>query len=87
MFSNVTYNFAFANKTIYNTLTSNGVTYTNHQYFFDGKAVTINLFDRTDDPIRHTFMQYLSTQLQNVGFAVKLIPGTLSVAYSVVFGS
>jgi peptide/nickel transport system substrate-binding protein len=86
-FSNVTFNFAFANQTIYNTLTANKVTYTNHQYFFDGKAVTINLFDRTDDPIRHAFMQYLSTQLQAVGFAVHLIPGTLSVAYSVVFGA
>ena len=31
-------------------------------------------------------MQYLNTQLQNLGFATTLIPGTLSVAENVVFG-
>lgn len=85
-FSNVTYDFSFANSTIYNTLTANGITYSNHQYMFHGKQVNIGLFDRTDDPIRSAFMQYLNTQLQNLGFATTLIPGTLSVAENVVFG-
>ena len=86
-FSNVTYNFNFANQTIYSTLTANGATYTNHEWSYKGQPITIGLFDRTDDPIRHAFMQYLNTQLQKVGFQTKVIPGTLSVAYSVVFGT
>ena len=86
-FSNVTYNFQFANETIYKTLTANGVQYVNHQYMWHGKPVTLGLFDRTDDPIRHTYMQYLNSQLQKVGFQTNLIPGTLSVAYNVVFGT
>jgi peptide/nickel transport system substrate-binding protein len=86
-FSNVTYDLSFANATIYKTLTANGVTYTNHQYSYGGKPVTVGLFDRTDDPIRHAFVKYLDTQLQNLGFATTLITGTLSVAESVVFGS
>ena len=32
-------------------------------------------------------MQYLNSQLQKVGFQTQLIPGTLSDAYNVVFGS
>ena len=86
-FSNVTYNFAFANQSIYSTLTANGATYSNHQWSYNGKPITIGLFDRVDDPIRHSFMQYLNSQLQKIGFQTNLIPGTLSVAYSVVFGT
>ncbi|MDG6905365.1 MAG: hypothetical protein JRN20_06240 [Nitrososphaerota archaeon] len=87
-FSNVTYNFQFANQTIFNTLIAQkGVTYTNHQYSYNGKPIVLQLFERTDDPIRLAFMQYLNTQLQNVGFQTKLTPGTLSDAYTVVFGS
>ncbi|MGI0090921.1 MAG: ABC transporter substrate-binding protein [Nitrososphaerales archaeon] len=86
-FSNVTYNFQFANQSIYSTLTAHGVTYTNHQYSYQGKPVLVSLFDRVDDPVRHAFMQYLNSQLQKVGFQTKLIPGDLSVAYSVVFGA
>jgi len=86
-FSNVTYDFAFANATIYNTLhTQSGVTYSNHQYLYHGKQITIGLFDRTDDPIRHAFIQYLDSQLTNLGFAINIIPGNLSVFFSVVLG-
>jgi peptide/nickel transport system substrate-binding protein len=86
-FSNVTYNFAFANQTVYNTLTQNGVTYSGHQYSWEGKPITVNLFDRTDDPIRHAFMQYLTTQIQKLGFQTNTISGTLSTAFNVVFGN
>jgi len=86
-FSNVTYDFSFANATIYKTLTANGVTYANHQYSYGGKPVTVGLFVRTDDPIRQAFMQYLNTQLQNLGFVTNQIPGTLAIAENVVFGS
>lgn len=87
-FSNVTFNFQFANQTIYNTLSQvSGITYTNHQYYYNGKAVNLGLFDRVDDPIRHSFMQYLNSQLQKVGFQTTLIPGDLSKAYSVIFGA
>ncbi len=86
-FSNVTLNFAYANQTIYNTLTKNGVTYSHTGgYTWEGKPVTVNLFIRTDDPIRQAFMQYLQTQLQKLGFATNQITGTLSTAESVVFG-
>jgi peptide/nickel transport system substrate-binding protein len=87
-FSNVTYDMAFANTTIYDTLhTQPGVTYTNHQYFYHGKQITIGLFDRTDDPIRHAFIQTLDTALTSLGFAINIIPGDLSVFYSVVLGN
>jgi peptide/nickel transport system substrate-binding protein len=86
-FSNVTYDFSFANQTIFKTLTANGVTYANHQYSYGGKLVNVGLFDRTDDPIRHAFMQYLNTQMTKLGFQTTLIPGTLSTAYNLVFGT
>ena len=86
-FSNVTYNHQFANQTITSVLTANGATYTGGHWMYKGKAITIGLFDRIDDPIRHAFMQYLNSQLQGLGFATKLISGTLSDAETVVFGS
>lgn len=95
-FSNVTFNFQFANHTIYSVLTAQkGVSYTAGHYYFatviEGhkttKAVTINLFDRIDDPIRHAFMQYLNSQLQKIGFNTNVITGTLSDAYVTVFGT
>ena len=86
-FSNVTYNFQFANKTISSVLIANGATFTGGHWMYKGQLVTIGLFDRTDDPIRHAFMQYLNSQLQNLGFTTNLISGTLSDAETVVFGS
>lgn len=95
-FANVTFNFHFANQTIYNTLTAQkGISYTAGHYYYtttvEGhvttKAVTIGLFDRIDDPIRHAFMQYLNSQLQKVGFNTNVITGTLSDAYVTVFGT
>jgi hypothetical protein len=31
-----------------------------------GKPVTVGLFDRADDPIRHAFMKCLDAQMQNL---------------------
>ena len=86
-FSNVTYNFQFANATISSVLNANGATFTGGHWMYKGKVVTIGLFDRTDDPIRAAFMQYLNTQLQDLGFATNIISGTLADAETVVFGS
>jgi peptide/nickel transport system substrate-binding protein len=86
-FSNVTYNLQFANQTITSVLTANGATYTGGHWMYKGKAISIGLFDRIDDPIRHSFMQYLNSQLQGLGFTTNLISGTLSDAETVVFGS
>jgi peptide/nickel transport system substrate-binding protein len=89
-FSNITDSVQIANSSIYNTLIANGATFkstSTPQWYYGGKPIIINIFDRSDDPVRHLYDGYLAQQLQSVGFGVNLIPGTLTTALTEVFGT
>jgi len=89
-FSNITDSIPIANTTIYNSLIANGATFkfsSTPQWYYDGKPIVVNIFDRTDDPVRHQYDGYLASQLESVGFQVNLIPGTLQVAETAVYGT
>lgn len=89
-FSNITDSVQAANTTIYNTLVANGATFkyaSTPQWYFQGKPITVSIFDRTDDPVRHAYAGYLASQLQKVGFATTMITGSLATAETVFYGS
>ncbi|MDG7021607.1 MAG: hypothetical protein JRN23_06715, partial [Nitrososphaerota archaeon] len=89
-FSNITDSIQIANASIYSALTANGATFkyaSTPQWYFDGKPITVSIFDRTDDPVRHAYDGYLQSQLQRVGFATTLIPGNLQTAETAVYGT
>jgi peptide/nickel transport system substrate-binding protein len=89
-FSNITDSITLANSSIYTALIANGATFkyaSTPQWYYKGAPITVSIFDRTDDPIRHAYDGYLASQLQKVGFAVATIPGTLSTAETAVYGT
>jgi peptide/nickel transport system substrate-binding protein len=87
LYSNVTANLAFANQTIQRVLSAHGAKFAAGSWTYKSKPITVSLFDRTDDPIRHAYIGFLASQLQKLGFSTSLIPGTLSKAFTVVFGT
>lgn len=56
-------------------------------WMYKGSPVTVYVFDRTDDPIRHTYAGFLETQLSDLGFTVSVVAGDLSKEISVVYGA
>jgi peptide/nickel transport system substrate-binding protein len=89
-FSNITDSITLANSSIYTTLIAHGATFKyaqTPQWYFDGKPITVGIFQRTDDPVRDAYTGYLASQLEKVGFAVNLIPGTLQAAETAVYGT
>jgi peptide/nickel transport system substrate-binding protein len=89
-FSNITDSITLANASMYSTLIANGATFkyaSTPQWYYHGNPITVGIFDRTDDPVRHQYDGYLASQLEKVGFAVNTIPGTLSVAETAVYGT
>jgi peptide/nickel transport system substrate-binding protein len=88
-FSNITDSISVANSSIYKTLIANGATFkyaSTPQWYFHGTPITVNLFDRTDDPVRSQYVGYLASQLQKVGFATNMIPGTSAEVDTAVLG-
>jgi peptide/nickel transport system substrate-binding protein len=89
-FSNFTSSLSDANATIFKTLTSHGATFKSTatpQWSYEGKPVTVSIFDRTDDPIRSAYAGFLGSQLKDLGFAVTMVSGSLEKAESVYFGT
>lgn len=89
-FSNVTYSVQVANSTIYTALIAAGATFkstSTPQWYWHGQPITVTIFNRSDDPVRDEFDGYLEQQLEAVGFAVAMIPGTLASAGTTVYGT
>ncbi|MHB8568416.1 MAG: hypothetical protein ACYC7D_15585 [Nitrososphaerales archaeon] len=84
--SYLTYNFALANSTFYQTMSAiPGVTYLGGHYYYNGSPVTIYIADRTDDPFRSQYSGFLAAQLTNAGFTVVEQPMNLAVTRTTVF--
>jgi len=86
-YSNINYNFTYANETIYKVLTAHGAQYINGKWYYNGKPITVYVFERTDATVRKIYAEYLVTQLQKLGFTVETIQGNLQKQIAVVYGS
>jgi peptide/nickel transport system substrate-binding protein len=86
------YNLALANQSIYQTLVSAGATYGpssggNSSWSYNSQPITLNLIQRTDDPIRDEYAGFLASQFEDLGFKINIIQATLAKANSMVYGS
>jgi peptide/nickel transport system substrate-binding protein len=84
---NFRYNPILAEEMISNALQENGATKSNGKWEINHKPIEITIFIRSDDPVRKSIGEILSSELENVGFIVKKDYGDLNKAFVVVHGS
>ena len=84
---NFRYNPKLAEEIISNALVNAGAEKIDNRWYFDSKPIRITIFIRSDDPIRKSIGENLSSQLEKIGFTVKKDFGDLNKAYSIVYGS
>lgn len=83
----IQYNLATAKTMIDAAMTEAGATMKKDVWMMDDKPVTLKLFIRNDDPIRHSIGNTLASNLEDMGFVVERMYGNLELAYDVVYGS
>ena len=81
------YNPTLANEMITQALENAGATKVEGIWTHDGNPVEITFFIRSDDPVRKSIGEILSSELENMGFVVKKDFGDLNKAFVVVYGS
>jgi len=81
------HNPSFANQIITEELEKAGAEKIDNYWHYDGKQIEITFFIRSDDPVRKSIGEILSSELENVGFKVKKDYGDLTKAFVVVYGS
>ena len=81
------YNPALANKIITDELENAGAEKIDNFWYYDGKQIEITFFIRSDDPVRKSIGEILSSELQSLGFKVNKDFGDLNKAFVVVYGS
>ncbi|MGC8605948.1 MAG: ABC transporter substrate-binding protein [Vulcanisaeta sp.] len=99
---NIHYDPVYVNQSLYNFFVylnktdpvwHGRILYISHKWYYippnstTPQPVTIIFFIRQDDPYRYQMGQIFMAELQNLGFTVKPIYGTLRQALSVVYGS
>ena len=84
---NFKYNPILAEEMISNALQEKGATKSNHKLEINHKPIEITIFIRSDDPVRKSIGEILSSELENIGFIVKKDYGDLNKAFVVVHGS
>jgi len=86
-----TFNFRYdpilAEEMISNALKEKGAIKSNGQWEINHKPIEITIFIRTDDPVRKSIGEILSSELEKIGFIVKKDFGDLNKAFVVVYGS
>ncbi len=81
------HNPSFANQIITEELEKAGAEKIDNYWHYDGKQIEITFFIRSDDHVRKSIGEILSSELENVGFKVKKDFGDLNKAFVVVYGS
>jgi len=81
------YNPILAEEMISNALKEKGATKSNGQWEINHKPIEIIIFIRSDDPVRKSIGEILSSELEKIGFVVKKDYGDLNKAFVVVYGS
>jgi len=84
---NFRYNPILADEIISNALKEKGAMKLNGQWEINHKPIEITIFIRTDDPVRKSIGEILSSELKKLGFIVKKDFGDLNKAFVVVYGS
>lgn len=84
---NFKFNPSLAEEMISDALHGKGAVKEDGQWNFGGKPVEITVFIRSDDPVRKSMGEILSSKLENIGFTVKKDFGDLNKAFVVVYGS
>ena len=59
----------------------------NEMWEFDGNPIEITIFIRSDDPVRKSIGEILSSELEKIGFKVNKDFGDLNKAFVIVYGS
>ena len=81
------YNPSLANQLITKELEKVGAEKIDGTWYHDGKQVEITFFIRSDDPVRKSIGEILSSELEKIGFKVNKDFGDLNKAFVVVYGS
>ncbi len=81
------YNPSLANQLIKEELEKVGAEKIDSYWYHDGKQIEITFFIRSDDPVRKSIGEILSSELENIGFKVNKDFGDLNKAFVVVYGS
>jgi peptide/nickel transport system substrate-binding protein len=84
---NFRYNPILAEEIISEALKEKGAIKSNGLWEINQKQIEITIFIRSDDPVRKSIGEILSSELENIGFIVKKDYGDLNKAYVVVLGS
>ena len=84
---NFRYNPILAEEMISKALVESGAEKINGNWIFDSKPIEVTIFIRSDDPVRKSIGEILSSKLEKIGFVVKKDFGDLNKAFSIVYGS
>jgi len=81
------YNPSLAEEMITTALTDAGAKKINEMWTHDGKEIELIAFIRSDDPVRKSIGEILSSELERIGFKVSKDFGDLNKAFVNVYGS
>lgn len=81
------YNPSLAEEIISNALTDAGAKKINGMWTYDDNIIEIIAFIRSDDPVRKSIGEILSSELERIGFKVRKDFGDLNKAFVNVYGS
>ncbi|MFB5637122.1 MAG: ABC transporter substrate-binding protein [Nitrosarchaeum sp.] len=84
---NFKYNPILAEEMISKALKEKGAKKSNGLWEINNKPIEITIFIRSDDPVRKSIGEILSSELKKIGFTVKKDFGDLNKAFVVVYGS
>lgn len=84
---NFKYSPRLAEEIISEALQERGAAKIDGLWTFEGRPVGITVFIRSDDPVRKSIGEILSSELQGMGFTVSKDFGDLNKAFVVVYGS
>ncbi|MGI0026496.1 MAG: ABC transporter substrate-binding protein [Nitrosopumilaceae archaeon] len=84
---NFRYNPVLAEQMISDSLTKAGAQKIDNKWYYDSKPIEITIFIRSDDQIRKSIGEIISSQLEKIGFSVKRDYGDLNKAFTIVYGS
>ena len=81
------YNPALADEIISHELEGSGAEKIDGLWHYNGEQIEITFFIRSDDPVRKSIGEILSSELEKIGFKVNKDFGDLNKAFVVVYGS
>ncbi len=81
------YNPTLADNMISDALFANGAEKIDGLWSINGKPIEITIFIRSDDTVRKSIGELISSELQKIGFIVNKDYGDLNKAFVIVYGS